>query len=160
METKRWPFVVFIVLLIALDLTLRVGLGLTVWAPDLITIALLLAVRRMPAGWAAGLGLVMGLIRDSVNLTTFGADAIVMTVLGYFGSRTRDYFVGDSMFFLVFYLFLGKWLHDAAYFVVARLIGVEDAVSVLLIEAPLAAAYSAIAGLVAYSAYRAFVRER
>ena len=160
MEPKRWPFVVFIVLLIALDLLLRVGMGLSDWAPDLLTIALLLAVRRTPAGWAAGLGLVMGLIRDSVNLTTFGSDAIVMTVLGYLGSRTRDYFVGDSTFFLFFYLFFGKWLHDAMYFVVSRALGVEDAVSTLLIEAPLAGAYASIAGLVAFSAYRAFVRER
>lgn len=160
MESKRWPFVLFVLLLIALDLTLRVGVGLTVWAPDLMTVALLLAARRMPAGWAAGAGLAIGMIRDSVNLTTFGSDAIVMTLLGYLGSRTRDYFVGDSMFFLVIYLFIGKWLHDALYFVVSRRVGEEDAVSALLMEAPLAAAYAAIAGVVAYSAYRAFVRER
>jgi rod shape-determining protein MreD len=157
---RRWPFTVFVALLIALHLFLRVGLGLGFWAPDLLTIALLLAARRLPAGWAAGLGLAFGLIRDAVNLTTFGSDMVVMTVLGYLGSRTRDYFVGDSTFFLAIYLFLGKWLHDALYFVVSRAIGVEDAVSVLLIEAPLAAAYSAFAGLVAFSAYRAFARER
>jgi len=157
---RRWPFVVFIVLLIALHLFLRVGIGLEFWAPDLLTIALLLAARRTAAGWAAGLGLAMGLIRDSVNLTTFGADVVVMTVLGYLGSRTRDYFVGDSTFFLAIYLFLGKWLHDALYFVVARAVGQRDAVSTLLVEAPITAAYSALAGLLAYAAYRAFARER
>lgn len=157
---RRWPFVLFIVLLIAINLFLRVGLGLSFWAPDLLTIALLLAARRMPAGWAAGTGLAMGLIRDSVNLTTFGSDAVVMTVMGYLGSRTRDYFVGDSMFFLALYLFVGKWLHDLLYFLVSRAVGVEDAVSTLLLEAPLAAAYSALAGLIAFSAYRAFSQER
>ena len=157
---RRWPFVVFIILLIALHLFLRVGLGIDFWAPDLLTIALLLAARRLQAGLAAGVGLAMGLIRDSVNLTTFGSDAVVMTILGYLGSRTRDYFVGDSMFFLAIYLFLGKWLHDALYFVVARAIGVQDPVSMLLVEAPIAAGYSALAGLIAYSAYRAFARER
>lgn len=157
---RSWPFVLFVVLLIALNLFLRVGLGLSDWAPDLLTIALLFAARRTSAGWAAGTGLAMGLIRDSVNLTTFGSDAVVMTVLGYLGSRTRDYFVGDSVFFLALYLFLGKWLHDALYFVVGGAIGDRDAVSTLLMEAPIAAAYSAFAGLVAYSAYRAFARER
>ena len=157
---RRWPFVVFVVFLIALHLFLRVGLNVGFWAPDLLTIALLLAARRMPAGVAAGLGLAIGLIRDSVNLTTFGSDAVVMTVLGYLGSRTRDYFVGDSMFFLAIYLFLGKWTHDALYFIVGGSIGVEDAVSRLLVEAPLAAGYSALAGLILYSAYRAFSRER
>ena len=157
---KRWPFVLFIALLIVLHLFLRVGLAIGFWAPDLLTIALLLAARRTQAGWAAGIGLAIGLIRDSVNLTTFGSDMVVMTILGYLGSRTRDYFVGDSMFFLAIYLFLGKWLHDAMYFVVGRAIGTQDAVSTLLIEAPIAAAYSAFAGLVAYSAYRAFSRER
>ena len=157
---RRWPFVLFIALLIVLHLMLRVGLGINFWAPDLLTIALLLAARRAPAGWAAGLGLAFGLIRDSVNLTTFGADAIVMTIVGFLGSRSRDYFVGDSAFFLAIYLFVGKWLHDALYFVFARAIGVRDPVSTLLAEAPIAAAYSALAGIIAYSAYRAFSRER
>ena len=157
---RRWPFVLFTVLLIVLHLFLKVGVGIGFWAPDLLTIALLLAARRMPAGMAAGLGLAIGLIRDSVNLTTFGSDMVVMTVLGYLGSRTRDYFVGDSMFFLAIYLFLGKWLHDALYFVVARVIGTRDAFSSLLVEAPITAAYTALCGLIAWSAYRAFSRER
>lgn len=160
MDRSRWPFVIFLVLLVALNLFLRVGLGLGFWAPDLLTIALLLAARRMSGGWAAGLGLGLGLIRDSVNLVTFGADAVTMTVIGYLGSRTRDYFVGESVFFLAVYLFLGKWLHDTLYFVIARAVGREDAVSRLLVEAPIAAAYAALAGLLAYSAYRAFTRER
>lgn len=155
---NRWAFTVFVVLLIALHLMLRVGLGLTEWAPDLLTVALLLTARRVPAGWAAGVGLAMGLIRDAVNLTTFGSDAIVMTVLGFIGGRTRDYFVGDSTFFLAIYLFLGKWLHDALYFLIGGAFGVRDPVSSLLVEAPLAAAYTAVAGLVAWSAYRAFSR--
>lgn len=157
---RRWPFVVFIIFLIALHLFLRVGLGLDFWAPDLLTIALLLAARRMRAGMASGLGLAIGLIRDSVNLTTFGSDAVVLTILGYLGSRTRDYFVGDSFFFLAIYLFIGKWAHDALYFVVTRAVGRQDAVSTLLVEAPITAAYSALAGLILYSAYRAFARER
>lgn len=157
---RRWPFVLFIVVLVALNLLLRIGLGLGFWAPDLLTIALLLAARRMSAGWASGTGLAMGLIRDSVNLTTFGSDAVVMTALGYLGSRTRDYFVGDSVFFLALYLFLGKWLHDVLYFLVGGAVGVEDPVSTLIVEAPITAAYSALAGLMAYSAYRAFARER
>ena len=155
---RRWPFVLFIALLIVIHLFLRVGLAFGAWVPDLLTVALLLAARRTPAGWAAGLGLAFGLIRDSVNLTTFGSDMVVMTVLGYLGSRTRDYFVGDSMFFLAIYLFLGKWLHDAFYFVVGGALGVEDPVSMLLMEAPIAAAYAAAAGLIAYSAYRALAR--
>ena len=157
---RRWPFVLFILLLIVLHLFLKVGLGIGFWAPDLLTIALLLSARRAPAGMAAGIGLAIGLIRDSVNLTTFGSDMVVMTLLGYLGSRTRDYFVGDSMFFLAIYLFLGKWLHDALYFVISRSIGVRDAFSTLLVEAPITAAYTAFCGLVAYSAYRAFARER
>ena len=155
---RRWPFVLFIVLLVVLHLFLKVGVGFGFWAPDLLTIALLLAARRLQAGWAAGTGLAIGLIRDSVNLTTFGSDMVVLTLLGYLGSRTRDYFVGDSMFFLAIYLFIGKWLHDALYFVVSRSIGVRDAFSTLAVEAPIAAAYTAFCGLIAYSAYRAFAR--
>ena len=157
---RRWPFVLFMIVLVALHLFMRVGLGMEFWAPDLLTIGLLLAARRMPAGMAAGLGLLLGLIRDSVNISTFGSDMVVMTIMGYLGSRSRDYFVGDSVFFLAIYLFLGKWLHDALYFVVGRAIGTRDVVSSLLVEAPIAAAYSAFAGLIAYSAYRAFARER
>lgn len=160
MEGRRWPFVTFIVVLVALHFMLRVGLGLSFWAPDLLTVALLLAARRTPAGMAAGLGLLLGLLRDSVNVVSFGADAVVMTVLGYLGARSRDYFVGDSLLFLGVYLFVGKVLRDVGFALMARALGEAQPWSNLLLSAAVAGALAAVAGAVAMGLYRGLARER
>lgn len=159
-EEKRWPFVLFIVLLVALHFLLRVGMGLGASSPDLLTVALLLSARRTSASSAAGLGLVLGLLRDSVDLLHFGADAVVMTVLGFLGARSRDYFVGNSAFFLAVYLFLGKIVRDVAFFLMTGGLSTGEPIGTLLLVAAIAGAYAAFAGVVALSAYRAVARER
>jgi len=155
----RWPFALFVLLLIALHFLLRIGLGLEGTAPDLLTVALLLTARRVPAGWAAGVGLLMGLLRDSVNLTSFGADAVVMTVLGFLGARSRDYFVGESVLFLLVYLLLGKWLHDIAFHLISGGMATGEPFSSVALGSAIAAVYAAVAGVVALSIYRALARE-
>ena len=160
MEGRRWPFVTFVVLLVAVHFLLRVGFGFQFWAPDLLTVALLLAARRMAAGGAAALGLLLGVLRDAVNVLSFGADGVVMTVLGYLGARTRDYFVGDSLLFLAVYLFLGKFIRDIGFALLSSALGDGQPWSNLLLTAAIAAGIASLAGLVALSAYRAVARER
>lgn len=160
MEGRRWPFVVFIVLLVALHFLLRVGFGFSFWAPDLLTVALLLSARRTGAGAAAGLGLVLGLLRDSVRLTSYGADAVVMTALGFLGARSRDYFVGGSMPFLAVYLLIGKLGRDLGFAALSRALGQAQAWTDLLLSSAVAAVLASVAGLVALGIYRSLARER
>src|SRR5690625_7690205 len=98
-NATSWRFWVLIVFLVVAYFFLHLALGLGLVIPDLLTVALLLSARRLSAPVAAGLGFVLGLLRDSLSLVAFGADAIVLTVLGYLGSRSKDYFIGDSLLF-------------------------------------------------------------
>ena len=156
-EGTRWQFTVFILVLVALHFTLRVGLGLGYLVPDLLVVALLLSSRRLRPGPAAGLGVLFGLLDGAANPVAFGASAVAMALLGFAGSRSRDALAGDSPVLLALYLFAGKWLYDIVLHLIIEAAGSAGPVSTLLIQSPLAALYAAGAGLAAVAAYRAIV---
>ncbi|HET9984762.1 MAG TPA: rod shape-determining protein MreD [Longimicrobiales bacterium] len=163
MPARNWGFWAFIAVLAVLHFLLHLGLGLGATAPDLLTVAVLLAARRLSGAAAAGVGLVLGLVQDSLSLVAFGADAVALAVLGFLGTRSRDFFVGDSLLFVAVYLFLGKWLHDVLYFLLYSTLPSTAGVDlrrVLLVDAPTAAVYAAIAGTLALLGYRATTKER
>jgi rod shape-determining protein MreD len=148
-----WPFWVFIAALVVLHLILHLTLGMGPEAPDLLTVAVLLGARPLSGGAAAGLGFGLGLVEDAVSVTAFGAAAAAYTIVAYLGARSRDFFVGESLFFLAGYLFLGKWIHEALYYLFAAGVRRGDAVETLLVQAPLGGLYAAAAGLVAVVVY-------
>lgn len=163
MPARNWGFWAFITILAVLHFLLHLGLGLGAAAPDLLTVAVLLAARRVSGAGAAVVGLVLGLVQDSLSLVAFGADAVVLAVIGFLGARSRDYFVGDSLLFVAVYLFLGKWVHDVLYLLLYSALPSTtgaDLRRVLLIDAPVAAVYAAIVGTLALLVYRATTKER
>jgi len=153
-------FPVFVALLVFAHLVLHVALGYGPYAPDLITVAVLLAARRMTAPWAGLLGLVLGLLADSFALTGFGASAVALVVVGWVGARTRDLFEGGSSAFTLAYLFLGKWLAGALYLLVSPGARAAAPRGALVTAAPLYALIAAVAGVLALAAYRLSVGER
>ena len=153
-EGTRWQFAVFLVLLVLLHFVLRVGLGLGPYAPNLLVVALLLGARRYRAGGAAGLGVLLGLLDGAVNPFTMGATSLVLAVLGYLGSRSREVLAGDSPVLLALYLFAGKWLFDILLFALLATRGLAGSPTELLLSAPLSALYAAAAGVAAVAAYR------
>ncbi len=157
---RGWSFWVFIALLVLLHFLLHLGLGLGPWAPDLLTVAVLLAARRLPGAVAAAVGLVLGLFQDALSLLYFGVEAVTQTLLGFGGARTRDFFMGESVLFVAGYLFIGKWIHDVVFYLLSRIGSGAETVSRLLVQAPLAGMYAAICGLVALFLYRAVTNER
>jgi rod shape-determining protein MreD len=138
----------FVVLGLAiLHFLLRVGFGVGLAAPDLLTVALLVAARETRVGWAAGVGFVFGLLEDALSVLAFGANAVTMTVIGIAGATTRAFLVGDSWAFVVSYFFFGKWLRDLVHWI---LMGEElrrPFVEQVLIQGLAGAAYAAVAGL-------------
>ncbi len=160
MRPGGWPFWLFVALLVLLHFFLHLGLGLGASAPDLLTVAVLLAARRLSATPAAVLGLVLGLVQDALSLASFGAEAVTQAVLGFLGAWSRNYFVGESAAFVAVYLFVGKWLHDVIFWLLARPGTGAEALSRLLLQAPLAALYAAICGIPALFVYRATAGER
>ncbi len=132
-----------------LHFLLHVGFGLGDVAPDLLTVALLVGVREVEVGWGAGIGFLLGLFEDAFAALAFGASTVAMTIVGVAGARTRDLFVGDSLIFLVSYLFVGKWLRDLVYWIAVGEDIRQPFIDSMLIGSGLAAAYATVVGVVA-----------
>jgi rod shape-determining protein MreD len=149
-------FWTFIVVLVVLHFGMHVALGMRAAAPDLLTVALLLGVRRLSGAGAAGLGLALGLLNDALSMTAFGALAVTYAILGFIGARSRDLFEGDSLLFVAVYIFVGKLLRDLLYQLLTR----GTAWSDLWTTSPIAALYAAVAAMVALTLYRAATSDR
>jgi cell shape-determining protein MreD len=150
-----WGFWVFVALLVVLHFLLRVGLGYEELAPDLLVVSLLLSARQLSAGIAAGVGLALGVIDGALVPFALGASALALTLLGFFGARSRELFAEDNYLLLALYLFVGKWAFDTiVYFATGDVF--RAGASYLLIVSPLTAIYAAAAGLVGITIYRAF----
>jgi rod shape-determining protein MreD len=159
MASRTTSFWTFIVVLVLLHLLLRLALGLTV-VPDLFVVALLLGARRLGGAGAALLGLVLGILADSLALIAFGATAVAFVVVGFLGSRSRNLFEGDSYLFVAFYAFIGAWLIEAIRFVVGGALARGVQPLALVSEGALSALYTAAAAIIAMMAYRGFTGHR
>ena len=146
----------FILILVVLHFAVHVALGLHGSAPDLLTIALLLGVRRLSGSGGAGFGLALGVLNDALSLSAFGALAVTYSILGFVGARSRDLFEGDSLLFVAVYIFLGKLLRDILYQVLTRSVPWSDLWTLSL----LASLYAAVAAIVALILYRAATSDR
>ena len=156
-EGTRWQFVGFIAVLVVLYFLLRVGLGLGELAPDLLVVALLLASRRMRPGGAAGLGFVLGVLEGSANPTVFGAASLSLSVVGYLGSRSREWLAGDDPVTMVAYFFVGTLLYEALLYLLLAVMGAGGSAMALAIPAIFASLYAAAVGLGAAALYRTAV---
>jgi rod shape-determining protein MreD len=141
-----WGFWAFIALLVVLHFLLRVGLGYEQLAPDLMIVALLLAARQLSPGYAAGLGLALGVLDGALVPFALGASALAMTVLGFVGARSRELFSEENYLLIALYLFIGKWSFDTIlFFATGDLF--RSGASYLLLISPLTAHYEAATGL-------------
>jgi rod shape-determining protein MreD len=157
-RTSR-SFWVLMFVLVLLHLIFRLALGLTV-VPDLIVVAALLGARRLGGPGAALYGLLLGVLADSLAMVAFGATAVAFVVVCYLGSRSRNFFEGDSYLFVAFYAFLGAWLIEAIRFVAGGATARGQEPMLLLTNTPMTALYTAAAAIVAMMAYRAFSGQR
>ncbi len=145
----RSPVLVWLVVgfLFCLHFVLHVGLGLGPEAPDLLTVALLLAAREVDLGRAAGTGLVFGLLEDALSVLSFGANAVSMTLLGSLGALTRDLFVGDSLLFLVSYFVVGKWLRDLVHWMMVGEGLRQPFMDQVVVQGAIGGIYAAVVGI-------------
>ena len=156
-DGTRWRFALFIAGLVVLHFVLRVGLGLGVLAPDLLVVALLLASRRMRPGGAAGLGFLLGVLEGSANPTVFGAASLALSVVGYLGSRSREWLAGDDPVTMVAYFFVGTLLYEGLLYFLLAVMGAGGSPMALVIPAVFASLYAAAVGLGAAALYRTAV---
>ena len=91
-------------------------------------------------------------LEDALSVLSFGANSVAMCVVGSAGALTRDFFVGDSRYFLVSYLFIGKWVRDLAHWAAAGWVDAgagprQPFVEQVLIDGGIASLYVAAVGL-------------
>jgi rod shape-determining protein MreD len=146
-------------ILIFLHYTLRPLLS---WraAPDFLIIALLLASVRVRPGLAAMFGFILGLTSDSVALSSFGAGALAMTLIGFVWSRLKAVFFADHVLLNGFFLFLGKWAYEIVMNLVERRMHGAELLMQILVWSSLSAAVTAVAGVLALMLLRPVLETR
>jgi rod shape-determining protein MreD len=156
-DGTRWKFALFIAVLVAVHFVLRVGLMLGELAPDLLVVALLLGSRRMRPGSAAGLGFVLGLLEGAATPPVFGAASLALAVVGYLGSRSREWLAGDDPLNMVAFLIAGTLAYKFLLFALLASMGAGGSLMALLIPSLFASLYAAAVGLGAATLYRTAV---
>ena len=143
-RTGLW---ILVGMLFPLHFVLHIGFGLGRSAPDLLTIALLLAAREVGLRGASVVGLLFGVVEDSLTVLAFGANSVTMTVIGVLGAFTRDLFVGDSKLFMLSYFLAGKWMRDFLHWMIMGQELRQPFVDQVLAQGLLAALYAALVGM-------------
>jgi hypothetical protein len=80
-----------------------------------------------------------------------------MTVVGWFGGRSNDWFEGGTPLFIGVYLTLGVWAHHILRTVLGGVPVDASVVGALVLSPIVGALYAAAAGVAAYLAYSSFV---
>lgn len=142
-----------VLLLLALQFTVRPFLG---WrAPiDFLTIAALLAAVRVRPGTAALIGLALGLLADSLTPNAFGSGALALTIVAYGASTLKAVFFADNAALSALFVFGGKWIFDLVYLVSERRVRGAELLVQLLLWSPLAAVVTAATALLLLVALR------
>ncbi len=151
--TRALWFLCVFALLVALHYTLRPMLA---WRAsiDFLVIALLLVSVRSRPGVAAIAGLAIGIMADSLTPGAFGAGALSMTLVGFSASWLKAAFFADNLALNGMFVFLGKWACDVLYLVAERRVHGGDFLVQAILWSPLAAAVTAVVGLVVLTLVR------
>ena len=146
-------------ILIVLHYTLRPLLG---WRAsiDFLLIALVFGSVRMRPASAALFGFILGLAADSLSLGSFGAGALAATIVGFAASWLKAVFFADNLALNAFFLFIGKWLFDLVYVLMERRMHGTEMLMQIIVWSPLAAAVTALAGVVAIAVLRPILEVR
>ncbi len=134
-------------LLPILHFLLHVGLGMGAGVPDLLTLGVLIVAREVRTGTAAGVGFALGLMEDAFSILSFGANALALTVVGAVGSRSREFFVGESLVFLISYLAVGTWLRYLIHWMASGAAVRPEVGDALLVQGGGVAVYTAVTGV-------------
>lgn len=150
---------VVIVVLIALQFTLRPLLDWRAGIDFLVIALLVLAVRTRP-GLAALAGFTMGLVSDAMSPESLGAGALALTVVGFTASRLKAAFFTDNVGVNVVFVFLGKCAADIIFLLAEQRLGGGALLAQLLLWTPLGAALTALVGVFVLALVRPTLERR
>src|SRR4051812_37247526 len=143
--------IVVCAILIVLHYTLRPLLAMRA-SVDFMIVALLLGAVRMRPGAAAVYGFILGLIADSLGVSVFGAAALGMSIVGFSASWLKAVFFADNLALNGFFLFVAKWAFDLIFLLIGAMSGgTSDLLMQIFVWSPLAAAVTAVAGVLVLS---------
>ncbi len=153
MNARGVRTLVLCLVLVVLHFSLR---PLLTWrvTPDFLVIAVLISAVRVRPGVAASIGLVLGLLGDALVPEAFGVGAFTLTALGFAASWLKAVFFSDNVLLHAVFFFGGKWMHDVVFVLLRQELGWGDGAAQLLLWSPLAAALTAVAGLLLLMLFR------
>jgi len=111
-RTDRYRFYIVLLVLVALQFTVRSRLGDDRVAPDFLLLALLIYSIRAQPGKGAAAGFVVGLLRDALTPASFGAGALAHTLVGYLSAWGKAVFFAENLFVNGCLLFAGTWFRN------------------------------------------------
>ncbi|MDP2469472.1 MAG: rod shape-determining protein MreD [Candidatus Palauibacterales bacterium] len=112
------PDVVLVVTLVLVHFTMYRFLVRWPAMPNFLIGGLLLAALHLRAGYAAFVGLCLGVLEAAMGLEGMGTISMVFTVLGYLAARSRDLLFADARYYVFIYLFFGTWVGEISLMVV------------------------------------------
>src|SRR5436190_1451029 len=133
--------------LLELQFSVRGRLGGDRVAPDFLLLALLIYTIRARPGPSAGVGFLVGLLRDALTPASFGAGALAHTLVGYLSSWSKAVFFAENLFVNGCLFFAGTWCRNLAVALASGklkggLLGWE-----LLVWSPIQSVTTAVAGV-------------
>ncbi len=127
---------------------------------DFVVVAILFSAVRMRPGLAALTGFLTGLAIDALAPGSFGASALVLTLIAFGASWLKAVFFADHIALTGLFVFAGKWLFDVAMTLLTG--GATDTswVVSLLLWSPLSAALTALLAVLLLTVFRPLYRPR
>jgi len=113
-KSDRYRYLIILAGLVVLEFTVRDRLGDKRIAPDFLLLALLIYTIRAQPGRSALAGFVVGLLRDALTPTSFGAGALAHTLVGYLSSWAKAVFFAENVFVNGCLFFAGTWFRNLA----------------------------------------------
>src|SRR3954469_566733 len=151
----NWTGAVRTILVCAILIVLHYALRpLLAWRAsiDFLIVALLVGSVRLRPGLAALYGFLLGLVADSLAVSGFGAAALGMCIVGFAASWLKAVFFADNLALNGFFLFVAKWLFDLIFLTIGAMSGgSSDLLMQIFVWSPLAAAVTAVAGVLVLS---------
>ncbi|MBL0939871.1 MAG: rod shape-determining protein MreD [Gemmatimonadaceae bacterium] len=127
-------------------------------AVDFALIAVLFSSVRMRPGFAALTGFAVGVALDALAPDSFGASALVLTLIAFGASWLKAVFFADHVGLTGLFVFGGKWLFDIATTLLTGVSSGTTLVVALLVWAPLSAALTALVAVLLLVLFRPLYR--
>ncbi len=150
---SRLQMAVVFGLLLLCQFYLRPRLLDTRFAPDFLMIGLVLFALRNGPGAGAAAGFLVGLASDALVPARFGAAALAHTLIGYLAAWSRAIFFADNLLVSAAFLFGATWCRDLI-LLLASGSDQSGLLTGLLLDAPVRAAATAVAGTLVHVAFR------